>query len=235
MHIKTCTKRGLTYTFQSPIKPHAYTLCFVPGFRSDFITSKKSQAIYDYATKQGLGFLSWNHAPQGRSVYDYYQDSLLLVQKYKPHYLIGASMGLWISLLIAKQIPIKGILGIGGSIHFTERLLSELTPQQRTNPDYVWKRPTVYDPKGYYEIPVSFLLESRKAIIHNFNGIQCHKLILVHGTFDQEAPITEARELSNKLSKYMDVSLYEIDQGDHRLSSPKELNIVYEKLEELMT
>ncbi|KAG1445144.1 hypothetical protein G6F56_010014 [Rhizopus delemar] len=228
------TKKGISYCFKPPNHSGLPTLCFIPGFQSNFITSKKSKAVYDYATQHGIGFLSWNY--NNRSVYGYFQDSLSLIRSHSPCYLVGSSMGLWISLLVAKEIPIKGILGVGGSVNFTERWwMNELTQKQREMPGYIWKRPTPYDPQGYYNIPVSFLIESKKAIIHNFNDIQCPKIILLHGTADQDASFELAQQLSKDLSPYTHIHLYKIEGGDHRLSSPKELGILYEQIRKLMT
>ncbi|CEG76716.1 hypothetical protein RMATCC62417_11576 [Rhizopus microsporus] len=231
--VKQCAERGTVYAFKPPARPTLPTICFIPGFRSDFVTSKKSLTVYDYAVSRGLGFLSWNHADG--SVYDWYQDSVSFIQKHTRglSYLVGASCGLWISLLVAKQMPVQGILGIGGSVNFTERwLINELSEEQR-DMNYIWRRPSPYDPKGYYDIPVSFLLESRRALITDYSDIQCERIIMIHGVHDIDAPLECAKQIFNRLGKR--ALLYQVDQGDHRLSSEKNLCFLREKLHELVS
>ncbi|KAI8077015.1 alternative splicing regulator-domain-containing protein [Thamnidium elegans] len=226
-------------------KTNKPTLCFIPGFRSDFISSKKSIAIYQYALQHGLGFLSWNHNPEG-SVIDWFHDGLTLLQhiSLKQHYFIGASMGLWISLLLSPKTLPQGILGIGGGVDFTERwLINEVPAKEQSNPNYIWQRPSLYDPKGYYEIPVSFLLNSRPALIMSkpIDNITC-PVYLIHGALDHDVPIDISKELYHHLSASLPrVSFDLIQDGDHQLSRSQDLdfiknniNIYKKKIKELM-
>lgn len=236
-----------TTLFQRPIlhahllaKPNKPTLCFIPGFRSNFISSKKSIVIYEYALRHGLGYVSWNHNEQG-SVMDWYQDGLRLMTQLglKDHYYIGASMGLWISLLLGPKTFPKGILGIGGGVDFTERwLMTEVPEKEREDPNFVWRRPSSYDPKGYYEIPVSFLLDSRPALIMQKKKlmIPC-PIYLIHGVLDHDVPINTAKALRQHLlscSTKEEVTLDQIKDGDHQLSRPEDLEFICHKINQML-
>lgn len=220
-------------------KANKPTLCFIPGFRSDFVSSKKSIAIYEYALQHELGFLSWNHNPEG-SVTDWCQDGLTLLQhiSLRQHYFIGASMGLWISLLLSQKTLPQGILGIGGGVDFTERwLMNEVPAKERSNPDYIWRRPSLYDSKGYYEIPVSFLLNSRPALImlKPIDNLTC-PIYLIHGALDHDVPIDTAKELYHHLSTSLPrVSFDLIQDGDHQLSRPQDLDYINQKIDQILT
>ncbi|KAI7895991.1 Alpha/Beta hydrolase protein [Mucor mucedo] len=226
-------KNKLTFAYKpAAITNKNVTLCFIPGFRSDFESSKKSSLVYEYAQEHGLGFLAWNHGETG-SVVDWCRDGLELVQscQLKDHYYIGASMGLWISLVLAEKTSPKGILGIGGGVDFTERWLKEVNVFDR---NYIWRRPSAYDVKGYYEIPVSFLIDSRPALINKVKLVDC-PVYLIHGSLDTDVTIEHARELSHYLSSFVaTVSLDEISDGDHRLSRSQDLESIRHKIKLMM-
>ncbi|KAL0145875.1 Alpha/Beta hydrolase protein [Mucor lusitanicus] len=214
------------------------TVCFILGFRSDFTTSKKAAFIYDFAIQHKLGFLSWNHSQDG-SVVDWYKDGLEIVQKHHVDYIVGASMGLWIALLISQNIPIKGILGIGGGVDFTERWLQQQVPvEHRSDPEYVWRKPSEYDNSGYYDIRIDFLLNSRPALLldNPRAHFKCPSVQLIHGVNDNDVPVDTARQLCKYLSKngVEKVSCLEVEDGDHRLSKSQDLAHVGQKLQEMV-
>ncbi|KAI7898333.1 alternative splicing regulator-domain-containing protein [Cokeromyces recurvatus] len=217
----TTDDRKIIFAYKKP-PPHTnIILCFIPGFKSDFITSKKAQVVYNLAEELKVGFLSWNHHQDMTSVVDWYRDGVSLLCNDYDYYLIGASMGLWISLLIATTTKrIRGIVGIGGSIDFTERWLSEEAPSHDAN--VIWKRPSEYAVEGYYEIPVSFLLNSRPALLlqgeEDMIVIPC-PIYLIHGEQDKDVRFEEAKEFANHLLKGRNhVYFYQIRElmADHR-------------------
>ncbi|KAI9480616.1 MAG: alternative splicing regulator-domain-containing protein [Benjaminiella poitrasii] len=225
--------KGITFAHKNGSLHTSVILCFIPGFMSDFATSKKAQMVYDVAKEHDLGFLSWNHKGMS-SVVDWYRDGLSLLCDDNSYYFIGASMGLWISLLIAgasSSLDIRGIIGIGGSIDFTERwLTTEVIPKNYVDND-VWRRPSEYTEEGYYEIPISFLLNSRPALLMSLKQQKNPLLIscpiwLIHGAQDKDVTIQEAKEIANYLSKRNYVYFYQIKDGDHRLSRSQDLDFV---------
>lgn len=242
---------GLTFAYVSPCTASFKTICFIPGFRSDFITSKKADYVYNFAVQHKLGFLSWNHAQPEVSVVDWYKDSLEIMKKYGPtaggggdYIVVGASMGLWIALLVSREIELKGIVGIGGGVDFTERWLQEQVPKEhRFDAHYVWRKPSEYDDSGYYDIGVHFLLNSRPALLLSKSAcaakqkeFKCCNVQLIHGVNDQDVPVDLARQLCKYLSAngVEKVSCLEIEDGDHRLSKPQDLDHVGQKLQEMV-
>jgi pimeloyl-ACP methyl ester carboxylesterase len=217
--------------------PASHTICFIPGFRSDAMTSKKSVAIYKYCVGQHLNFVSWNHTDHG-SVHDWYEQGLGImdacVEKDQKVILVGASMGLWLSLLIGNQRKVTGIVGVGGGINFTERWLDQVPKEKRNDPSYRWRRPSEYTKEGYYEIPVSFLIESRPALLSSVDLKGC-RVRLLHGSDDQDVLFERSVALCEHLRALnVDVSLDEIKGGDHRLSSCDHLDIIINKIQSLV-
>lgn len=231
-------KNGVTYLYQAPVTKGNPTVCFIPGFGSDFITSKKSNLVYTMCVEEnGYGFLSWNHRPEGGSVYAWYQEGLELVKEHKVDYFVGASMGLWLSLLLSMELKdIKGILTIGGGVDFTERWLKNEVPQDhKDDVSYVWKRPSRYEVKGYYEIPIKFLIDSRPALLSNqpeqLSKIEC-PVYLIHGDKDEDV---SGEKTYHFLSKYMkNLNYFELEGGDHQLSRDQDLTFIRLKIMELM-
>ena len=224
-------KKTTSFAHIYPIDNKKTTLCFITGFRSDFITSKKSNLVYEYAKAQGYGFLSWNHC-EGGTVVDWYKNGAELVDKFKTEriFYIGASMGLWISLLLSVHgHEPNGILSIGGGINFTEKWLQEEVPaQERNNVNYVWKRSSEYDPSGYYDIPISFLIDSRPALLTKTETFLLRTPVyMIHGTIDKDVTLQSARGAKSFLSN---VSFHEIQGGDHRLSRSQDLQLIKDKL-----
>lgn len=229
----------ITFAYIAPPTTAASTVCFIPGFRSDFTASKKADYVYDFAIQHKLGFLSWNHTQQG-SVVDWYQDGLELIKRHPVDYIVGASMGLWIALLVSQDIKMKGIMGIGGGVDFTERWLQEQVPvEHRFDPEYVWRKPSDYEDSGFYDICIDFLLNSRPALLLNKpkQTLKCSNIQLIHGLNDQDVPIETARQL-NKYLQLADgiekVSFMVVEDGDHRLSRSQDLGYVGQRLEDMV-
>jgi pimeloyl-ACP methyl ester carboxylesterase len=190
---------------------------------------------------QGFGFLSWNHSDEASSVVDWYQDGLSLMQRYSktPFYVIGASMGLWIGLLISTQTKLHSIMGIGGGIDFTEKWLTKEVPlQYREDMDYIWKRPSEYDPSGFYDIAISFLVKSRQVLLLSNQKdleIQCQNIYLIHGTLDQDVPIEKAKYYRDYLTRLLcNVSFFEIPDGNHQLSRSQDLQLILEQIKTMV-
>ncbi|CAO0789719.1 unnamed protein product [Mucor circinelloides] len=238
--IKTFNSKLTFAHVPQPAGVSSKTVCFIPGFKSNFTASKKADYIYDFAMQHKLGFLSWNHSEHG-SVVDWYRDGLEIVQKHHVDYIVGASMGLWIALLISQDMPIKGIVGIGGGVDFTERWLQGQVPvEHRSDPEYVWRKPSEYDSSGHYDIRIDFLLNSRPALLLDKPKAQfkCPHIQLIHGVNDQDVSIDTARQLYKYLSTSTNgverVSYLEVEDGDHRLSKSQDLAYVGQKLQEMV-
>lgn len=232
---------ALRYAQRSSLVADNPTLCFITGFRSKFLASKKAHYIYDLSVEQNCGFITWDHVPD-ESVNKWFEDGCQVLETCTrgPLYLIGASMGLWLSLLIATRSQqslrtrVRGILGIGGGVDFTERWLQREVPEEhRSNRDYVWHRPSAYAEDGYYAIPIHTLLDSRPVLIlddpTSLDTLNCD-VHLIHGQQDHDVDINHAwslyQKLSSKTQRNRKLTLQVVPDGDHRLSRPQDLELV---------
>ncbi|KAI9286645.1 Alpha/Beta hydrolase protein [Umbelopsis sp. AD052] len=215
---------------------HAPTICFIPGFRSFAFQSLKSEFLLSLSFKQGCSFLTWDHASQGEStaascpsVKLWYDDALEVLNQVPSGklFLVGASMGAWISLLVANRGPatikdrLLGIVGIGAGINFTEDWLNNEVPVK--DPAYVWKRPTEYHANGHYEIPVKMLLDSRECLmLEDEISIPC-PVTFVHGRKDADSILENVVSFAKKIPT---ASVQIIEDGDHRLSKESDLTCI---------
>ncbi|KAI8391427.1 Alpha/Beta hydrolase protein [Radiomyces spectabilis] len=217
--------------YQAPAIAEKPTLCFIPGFRSEFQVSSKSHHVYNWARRHGCGFITWDHALNGSSVQQWSEDGYDILQQFTTKdklVLVGASMGLWIALLLGIRLQprIQSIIGIGGGLNFTERWLQEVPAQYRDDRDYIWKRPSTYAAEGYYAIPVRFLLDSKAALFAAPKLRVPAPLYLIHGQCDADAPLSHIQEWVDHRIECPQLTLKVVEDGDHRLSRPQDLALL---------
>lgn len=160
-----------------------------------------------------------------------------------PQILVGSSMGAWLALLAATKEEegmtmirkkIAGIVGVGASYNFTERLLREEVPKEHTEDrDYVYRRPSKYSETGYYDIPVSMMLDSREWLLPETGRIKVEcPVVFVHGTKDEDAHYEDVLKLAVRIDGK--VKVVAVEGGDHRLSKEEDLLTIDNVVEEMM-
>ncbi|CAO3595286.1 unnamed protein product [Absidia cylindrospora] len=170
------------------------TLCFIPGFRSSFQASLKSDHLFRWTQQHNIGFLTWDHDVETSQDIITLQLLSPLTKQTKQNdprpqgqriLFVGASLGTWLAIRIAhdlmihnssKALIIQGLVGIGGAADTTEKWLQELEDNNNTTVaatqtrillegGSIWRRPSKYAAQGYYDIPVSFLEASRPSLL----------------------------------------------------------------------
>ena len=118
-------------------------MVFLGGFKSD-MEGSKARFLEDWARTQGRAFLRFDYSGHGVSggafeagcIGDWRDDARAVIeaQTTGPQVLVGSSMGGWISLLLAREMPrrIAGLVTIAAAPDFTVTTWeSELTEAQR--------------------------------------------------------------------------------------------------------
>ncbi|KAI9317475.1 Alpha/Beta hydrolase protein [Dichotomocladium elegans] len=217
------------------------TLCYISGYRSTCATSLKAHCVQNYAKQHGYGYMAWDHRPDA-SVQAWFDESYALLTQGEEGedppamILVGASMGTWLALLLAKAQPrrIKGIIGVGGAVNVTEKWLRQDSPSP-DDPTLIWPRPSRYAPEGYYMISNAMLIQSRKALWNPNDTVSC-PVRLIHGADDPDAPLADAIKLAQDLSgAAADCTLHVIPDGDHRLSRPEDLAVLEKQLDNIIS
>ena len=216
-------------------------IVFLHGFMSD-LNGKKPKTFLKYAIKNKLGFLALEYSGHGKSsgkfidgnISKWTEETTFLIKKIvkKNNFvLIGSSMGSWISLNQFKifKDQIKGFLGIGSAPEFLENLMwrkfskkikKEIKKYGITNLKH-----------GDYEYPITYQLikDGRKNKVLNKKINQNIKVTMVHGNKDNSVPITYSKKVLKIFTKAKK-KLVIIKNGDHSLSSNKQLNLIKKEI-----
>ena len=215
---------------------------FLHGFMSD-LEGDKPKTFQSYCKKNNIGFLALEYSGHGKSsgkftegnITKWTKETKIIIKKIvkkKNFILIGSSMGAWISLnqfkFFKKQI--KGFLGIGSAPEFLERLMwKKFTKKMKKET----KRKGIYNLKhGDYEYPISYQLikDGRKNKVFN-KKIKFNCLItMIHGKNDEVVPVFFSKKILSLFNR-KNKKLVIIKNGDHSLSSNKNLKILLRELD----
>ena len=149
--------------------------------------------------------------------------------------LVGSSMGAWLSINQFKffKNQIKGFLGIGSAPEFLERLMWKKFTKKMKNET---KKNGIYNLKyGDYEYPITYQLikDGRKNKVLNKKIKSKIYLTMLHGKKDEVVPIIYSKKIL-KLFKNAKKKMIIIKNGDHSLSSKKNLKKINNELSNII-
>ncbi|KAJ3046822.1 hypothetical protein HK097_000484 [Rhizophlyctis rosea] len=227
-------------------------ILLINGFYSSFSASLKHTHLETHCHTRTLPYLTYDHYAHGlssgkmedfsisRAADDLFHilDSVALSDR--PYIFVGSSMGLWLSLIAAKERPhrVAGIVGLGGAINFTEKFENEIPAAEmdrmRAESDEglfsFWRRPSSYNPDGYI-IGWKLLQDGKKCKIGTNFPVTC-PIELIHGLNDADVPYEEAVNISH-LVKSPNVTITLVKGGNHRLSTEQDLSLLSTILDRL--
>jgi len=215
------------------------------GFKSD-MGGTKAQALDGWAERRGHAYLRFDYFGHGRSsgffrdgtISRWRDDALAVLDRLcqGPQILVASSMGTWIALLVAQRRPerIAGMLLLAPAADFTESLVwARMSPEIRREilEKGEWLRPSTYE-DGPYPITRALIEDGRKnMILGGTISIKCPVHIL-QGMQDPDVPWQHAMRLVEHLSGNPTLTL--IKNGDHRLSTPADLQRIEHALDGLL-
>ncbi len=206
------------------------------GFRSD-MDGGKASALHAWAEDRGGAFLRFDYSGHGASDGRFEDGSIgawtrdagavLKTLTKGPQIVVGSSMGGWIALNLARQMPEKfaALILVAPAPDFTARLEGEMGESARRalTAEGVWMMPA--DDPSFGPTPISreFLSEARENFLLTGGKIPvtCPVRIL-QGMKDEPVPWRGSLELAEALES-QDVGLNLIKDGDHRLSRPQDI------------
>ena len=218
---------------------------FLGGFRSD-MSGTKAAFLADWAARHGRPFLRCDYSGHGQSggdfldgcIGDWAADAFAVLSSLTTgtQVLVGSSMGGWIALLLARQVPqrVKGLVGIAAAPDFTQDWdQTALSADQKS--DLASKghfvHASAYDPVGY---PISAKLiadGARQSVLTQPLSLP-FPVRLLHGTADAEVPPSVALRLLNHAAS-PDLRLTLVKGADHRFSSPECLALITKAVDEV--
>ena len=216
------------------------TVVWLGGFRSD-MRATKAEALAAWARAKGRRFVRFDYAGHGESGGDFAEwtlsdwlDDVLAVLAARvdgPAVLVGSSMGGWLALLVARRLRKQGaartpagLVLIAPAVDFSEELMWAQMPEaiRRTIlEDGVWLRPSEYSPEPT-PITRALIEDGRKHLMFGRpieTGCPVH---ILQGMKDPDVPYGQALKLVEHLP-HDPVVLTLIKDGDHRLSTPEDI------------
>jgi len=226
---------ALAFETVSGAAPTRVWLC---GFRSDF-TGTKATHLATRAAATNQSFVRFDYSGCGKSegafedgaIGRWLADSLAVIDALTtgPLLLVGSSMGGWLALLAALERPerVAGLVLIAPAPDFTERLLwAEMSDAARASiqRDGQWMRPSAYG-EDAYPITRGLIEEGRVHLVLD-DAIPIRAPVhILHGQSDPDVPWGLSLELAERLESE-DVRLTFVKAGDHRLSTPADLDLI---------
>ncbi len=166
------------------------------------------------------------------------KDALAVINKINADKYIfaGSSMGAWISMLCAREMPgkIGGLVGIASAPDFTEKLIWEklnVTQQKELQKNGVYYAPSCYGEEPY-PIMLNLIEEARNHLLLDNNINLDIPVRLLHGTDDEDVPWEFSTRILQRISS-RNAALTLIKGGNHRLSEPAQLNMLCEAVKTL--
>ena len=230
---------------------HNYTnknlyIVFFPGFMSD-VEGEKPRSFKRYTIKKKLGFLAIEYSGHGKSSGEFTEGnitkwtrdariSIKKIVKKKNFILIGSSMGSWISLNQFKYFKkqIKGFIGIGSAPEFLTRLMwKKFTKKIKKE---IMQKGACIIKHGQYEYPITHQLikDGRKNKVLSKKIKSSIYVTMIHGKKDEVVPVSYSKKVL-KIFKNKNKKLLIIKNGDHSLSSKRNLNKITKELNNIFS
>ena len=243
-YIKLSKSKKIRY-LTNYYKKNLYII-FLHGFMSD-IEGEKPLNFQKFCKKKKLGFLAIEYSGHGKSsgkftsgnITQWTKEVKLTIKKIvkKNNFiLVGSSMGAWLSINQFKffKNQIKGFLGIGSAPEFLERLMWKKFTKKMKNET---KKNGIYNLKyGDYEYPITYQLikDGRKNKVFNKKIKSKIYLTMLHGSKDEVVPVTYSKKIL-RLFTNAKKKMIIIKNGDHSLSSKKNLKKINGELSKIVT
>lgn len=211
-------------------------LMFLGGFRSD-MEGTKAVFLESFCQKKNQEFIRFDYSGHGQSegrfedgcISDWAQNAVDVLTHCtsRPAILVGSSMGGWVSLLLAQNHPehVQAVIGLAAAPDFTTWMEADMNEKQKT----------AVAEQGYFELENDYdapyvitqkLLDDGRcnALLDKALDIKA-PMHLIQGKQDTAVP-WEMAEKIKKAAHRSKVDITYIDDGDHRLSSPGQLEIL---------
>ncbi len=243
--------RRIAYLSEPATAASGLGLFWLAGYKSDMASTKATE-LAQYARGKGWGCTRFDYSGHGLSS-GRFEDGTIgawLAEAQAvfcevssgPQIVIGSSMGGHIALLLLRQLiakrpadaaRIKALVLIAPAWDMTEELMwKKFPPEARRElmETGVYLQPSEYGEP--YVITRALIEEGRN---HLFAGKPFDPgcpVVILQGALDEAVPVAHARELPTFL-KGGSVKLIEIADGEHRLSRPEDLALLFATLDEL--
>ncbi len=210
---------------------------FLGGFKSD-MGGTKATWLEARCAERGQGYLRFDYSGHGHSggkfedgtIGSWMGDALDIFDHIGATsvILVGSSMGGWISLLVARQREkfLAGVIGIAAAPDFTLEMRGKLSDAQRAemaeNGHTIL--PNEYSDEPYIITQALFEESDNHLLLADKQDLEM-PLIIIQGMLDPDVPWEITSKIESAYAK-ADLDIVLIDDGDHRLSRPEDLEVI---------
>lgn len=216
---------------------------FLGGFKSD-MAGTKAVFLQDWARAEGRGFLRFDYSGHGESsgafedgcIGDWFEDACAAIGLIEgPVVLVGSSMGGWISLLVARDMPQKvvGLVGIAAAPDFTEDgFWAGFDAAQKAELEREGRVALPSDYGEPYIITERLIEEGRERLVLRTHLGLPFPVRLVQGTADTSVPVAWGTHLLEHIDS-PDARLTLVKGADHSFSDAACLPVILRAIEEV--
>ncbi|WP_090523626.1 alpha/beta fold hydrolase [Paracoccus isoporae] len=242
-YLETAQGRRIAYARQPGAGPG---VVFLGGFKSD-MRGTKAEHLADWAAANGRAYLRLDYSGHGESggafedgaIGDWAEDAMAAITGLTagPQVLVGSSMGGWIALLVAREMParVAGLVGIAAAPDFTENgFWSGFTEEQRATLMDAGRvaLPSEYDDAPYV-ITRRLIEDGRNRLVLDRPLALPFPVRLLQGTADADVPVDWAMRLLDH-PESPDLRLTLVKGADHRFSTPDCLSLIETAITEVL-
>jgi pimeloyl-ACP methyl ester carboxylesterase len=245
-------QRAIAYRATPPSVSGGTGLFWLSGFMSD-MASTKATAVADWAAARGLGATRFDYSGHGVSQGPFTDgtigrwldeaSTIFTRVTHGPQVIIGSSMGGHIALLLLRRLlqnrpdeaaRIKGLVLIAPAWDMTEELMWKRfgeEARQAIIDKGLYQQPSAYG--APYPITRRLIEDGRKNLLARVPFDPGRPIVILQGLQDPDVPAEHTRELTRFLTGGH-VKLIEIPDGEHRLSRPQDLALLFDAIDSLV-
>ena len=233
--------------------PYRPVVMWLSGFNSD-MRGSKATTLADWCSWHDYGFLSLDYSGHGESggrfedgtIGDWLAQSRAVIDWADParFVIVGSSMGAWIAMLLMRQLMEQaperaqraiGLVLVAPAWNMTERIWKELPDEARAQIENEGQfiRPSAYEEAGY-PITRKLIEEGKSYLIPPETPIDAGAPVrIIQGMHDEDVPWRDSLELFQRL-KQEDAHLHFVRDGDHRLSRPRDIHLIFSAVQHVL-
>lgn len=242
------TRRRIAYIAQAG-KPGAPGLLWLAGLKSDMV-STKAEALSHFAAEHGFSYVRLDYSGHGQSegmfengtIGDWLEEARAVFSQLTTgaQIVVGSSTGGHVALLLLRQL-------LADDAREAERLraLVLIAPAWDLTEELMWKQfpPSVraeIESQGYtlrpseygepYRITAKFIEEGRNHLLGGKPFDPGRPVSILQGLQDTAVPASHSRALEKFIENGW-AKLTEVPDGEHRLSRPQDLQLLFKLIE----
>ena len=245
----------IAYIADPPATASGIGLFWMPGYKSD-MASTKASALAAFAHAKGYGCTRFDYSGHGCSAGRFDDGTIggwlaqaevvfrqvAIESQGGRQIVVGSSMGGYLALLLLRRLVrespaeaacIMALVLIAPAWDMTEELMWKQFPEDARRQLLemgVFLQPSEYGEP--YAITRALIEEGRNHLLARAPFDPGRPVVILQGGRDDAVPLAHARELMGFLQGGL-ARMIEVPDGDHRLSRPEDLALLFATVEEL--